>query len=1505
MKIHLLTKTLALSALAAISLNARASSLTWDDGAGNMQWDITSANWGSGGLWNNAALDSATFETTGAGTILLGTPITAGNITFNTVGYEIGGTNLLTLSSSTITANADASITAALSGATPLNIAGFGTLYSSGQNTNFTGDVAVNGNLHADGSNSPCGTLGNSTHIQINSGGTILVGGDNSLIGAVSSGAKTITINNGGVLSTANNESVRLNALVLNGGTLASSGAGRNEGNWGLEQGVSTPGNGSFSLITGGNIAMPQTGGTLFDVGGGDTLTVASVLAHTAGVNDFGFRKGGKGTMVLQAYNTLMGAASVNNGTLIVDLNGVMPRDCHVSVSSSGVLAVYGEVDGPIAVSSGGALIGSGTIAVSPVTINAGGTLAPGDSSAMGTLFLQNALTFASGSTNIMRIAKTGGAPSSDVISGFVTLTCGGTLVVKNVTSDSTALANGDTFSLYSGQNGVGVAGNFDHLVLPILPAGLSWDVSQLAVNGSISIINAVSTPTFSLPGGAYLGALSVTITCVTPGAVIHYTTDGITPTMSSPVYSGPIAIPANSSMTISALGSVSGFAPSVVAIQTYTTGGGAGIWIDPAGGSWSTASEWANNIVPNFSGGTADFSTLTLGADTSVTLDAAWTIGNLVFGDVGATYNWTLNSGNGGNLTLAGGTPTITVQNGRATINANLNGSLVKNGPGTLQLTSGNNNFNGADVTVNGGTLAADGPNATEGALRSAGNITVNSGGTITVDGNNSFIGWGGSSGSKTMTIKAGGTITNAWSTSHLNALVMDGGTLGAGQPSPWANWNLDWTISTPGDGSSSAFVGNGNLALNHPGGTEFNIGAGDTLAVSTSITHQDPNNAGDFGLIKTGSGTLLLQGGNTYTSATTVNGGMLGGTGTIVSPVTVNAGGTLAPGTPSAIGKLTLNNTLTLTAGGTLQMRISKTGGVMTSDALASLTGLTLGGTLLVNNATTDATPLAFGDSFALFPQRSGSYSGSFAAINLPALPGLLVWDTNNLWVDGTLRVSQSGTTAALIFSLPAGGYFGAQSVAITCATPSATIYYTTDGTSPTTGSSVYSGPITVPAPGVTTLKAFATASGFTASPVASATYNLLNRATWINPAGGSWPTATNWSLNLIGSGHDVLVDFSTLTLTGDASVTLDGGSKTIGNLLFGDVGASHNWRLDWGSGGPLYMNATNAPTITVLNQTANIALDVITTNGLTKNGPGTLALISWGNNFSGGPITVNAGTLQAYGGNTGIGTLGNCNVNINSGATIFVGGANSYMGWGNHSGTTTTINSGGTLDAGNTTCHMNAVMLNGGTMQAENASQWGNFNLDWGVSTPGNGSSSAITGGNISVSQGGGTVFNIGSGDTLTISAVIDHNPGNMDDTGVIKTGSGKLVLQASNNYITPSTVNGGVLQVDGSLDAGSTVYVASSGTLAGSGTIGGPVTVDGTLAPGTSLGALTIANALTLNAGCTTVMELNRALNTYNQVSGVSDADLWRHAYRDQPGRRVRGRRLVPTLQRVHL
>src|SRR5437867_4041424 len=105
------------------------------------------------------------------------------------------------------------------------------------------------------------------------------------------------------------------------------------------------------------------------------------------------------------------------------------------------------------------------------------------------------------------------------------------------------------------------------------------------------------------------------------------------------------------------------------------------------------------------------------------------------------------------------------------------------------------------------------------------------------------------------------------------------------------------------------------------------------------------------------------------------------------------------------------------------------------------------------------------------------------------------------------GAISLQQVATPT---FSPTGGTYSSPQSVAISDATPGATIYYTTDGSTPTTASPVYSGPILVAQ--TTTIKAMAAASGMANSAVASATYTILQQQVAtpaFTPGGGTYTT------------------------------------------------------------------------------------------------------------------------------------------------------------------------------------------------------------------------------------------------------------------------------------------------------------------------------------------------------------------------------------------------------------
>lgn len=114
--------------------------------------------------------------------------------------------------------------------------------------------------------------------------------------------------------------------------------------------------------------------------------------------------------------------------------------------------------------------------------------------------------------------------------------------------------------------------------------------------------------------------------------------------------------------------------------------------------------------------------------------------------------------------------------------------------------------------------------------------------------------------------------------------------------------------TIATGASGAP------GQILLN--GTRTFDIGNGlaeTDLAVSAILTN---NGATVGGLVKTGAGTLALNGANTYTGGTSVNEGTLAGTGSLASDISVAAGAALAPGTAGTVGTFTVTGNVSFAA-------------------------------------------------------------------------------------------------------------------------------------------------------------------------------------------------------------------------------------------------------------------------------------------------------------------------------------------------------------------------------------------------------------------------------------------------------------------------------------------------------------------------------------------------------------------------------------------------------------
>ena len=105
-------------------------------------------------------------------------------------------------------------------------------------------------------------------------------------------------------------------------------------------------------------------------------------------------------------------------------------------------------------------------------------------------------------------------------------------------------------------------------MTLKAIAVATGYTQSSVATAAYV-VQSAAATPSFTPVAGTYSSAQSVTIADTTTGAVIHYTTDGSTPTASSTAYSNT-AIPVAASMTLKAIAVATGYTQSAVATAAY-----------------------------------------------------------------------------------------------------------------------------------------------------------------------------------------------------------------------------------------------------------------------------------------------------------------------------------------------------------------------------------------------------------------------------------------------------------------------------------------------------------------------------------------------------------------------------------------------------------------------------------------------------------------------------------------------------------------------------------------------------------------------------------------------------------------------------------------------------------------------------------------------------------------------------------------------------------------------
>jgi autotransporter-associated beta strand protein len=346
--------------------------------------------------------------------------------------------------------------------------------------------------------------------------------------------------------------------------------------------------------------------------------------------------------------------------------------------------------------------------------------------------------------------------------------------------------------------------------------------------------------------------------------------------------------------------------------------------------------------------------------------------------------------------------------------------------------------NPGGGSFSPNTGTLPISATIGGVGAFKVSGNASppAAQNGTVILSANNTYL---------------GGTVLDTADTLRLSGV----GTLGASSgPLTFSDsGNVGGTAILDLNGTSQ---GVGNLSgigtariLNNSASTTSTLIVGNGDGGGGNFSGVISNGTGALALTKAGAGVITLTGSNTYTGATTINGGtlalagagsinasktialmqgavldvsarndstltlyggnLLKGSGLINGGLKVLAGAVVNPG--DAIGTLTVQSNVNL--GGSAIMELNR-GAAPSSDQLSTITGtIAGGGTLVVTN--TGAT-LQAGDKFQLFNQPVTG----FASISLPAG---YVW-ANNLGVDGTLHVNSVISTNPVTLNIQAVG-------------------------------------------------------------------------------------------------------------------------------------------------------------------------------------------------------------------------------------------------------------------------------------------------------------------------------------------------------------------------------------------------------------------------------------------------------------------------------------------------
>jgi LysM repeat protein len=660
---------------------------------------------------------------------------------------------------------------------------------------------------------------------------------------------------------------------------------------------------------------------------------------------------------------------------------------------------------------------------------------------------------------------------------------------------------------------------------------------SQLSVYGLLNGQQLASDPVLSPGAETFSGNIAVSITDATPGATIYYTLDGSTPSVASSEYTTPIALTATT--TIQAMASAPSYLQSGITSGTYVNSSQVSTPTFSPGSSTSTQSI-SVTISDSTSGATiyytTDGSTPTTAStqytgaitvSTTETLNAIAAASGLINSDV-ASATYTIDTGQTGIDFPQGfaGTQGIMILNGstdlddsRLQLTTGLTGeagSAWYYQPVNIQAFTSNFSFQLSNPAGEGFTFAIQGESNT--SLGSAGSGLGYQGITnsiaIKFDLDNAAgegpdsIGLYTNGASPTVpAIDLSTTGIDLHSDDTFNVSVTYNGSILSMVITDMitgAAYSTSWTVNIPSIvGGNTAYIGftgsTSGLTSSQKIETWVYTTISNGLPATTSPIFSPPG-----GAYATGQSVSISSGSTGATIYYTTNGTLPTTSSTVYSaPIAVSTSGTLkaiavsSGYAPSAVGTAAYSIAPILPA-----PVLSPSPGTYSAAQTVTISDATSGTTIYY---TTDGTTPTTSSEIYSIPLSVN------ASETVQAMAGATGYN-NSPASGGTYTIAAQ--LPAPTFSLATGTYSSSQTVTISEATAGATIYYTINGTTPTTSSSVYSTPITVSS--TETLEAIAVETGYTSSAVATATYTISTPGvTYINyPSGGF--TASNLSLN-----------------------------------------------------------------------------------------------------------------------------------------------------------------------------------------------------------------------------------------------------------------------------------------------------------------------------------------------------------------------------------------------------